>query len=198
MPKKKKARHPKMKKPTAKLQKQKGVLLLAEKVEKEFRQLPARLARLYRQELMAQKQQESKWKADINKAKALQKNAEKKQAALRAKTTPSAKKQWLAAQKANHQAEKTIKTLTLQLKQLVQKNEALRAKQNKFAWLGKELQKLEKQFSSKRASAKPLKKPAAKRVKSNLRKQAEQSMMANQGAASDAVMDSPETETAEM
>jgi len=82
MPQKKTVKRNKQKKPAMKRQTQKNVLALAEKVEKEFRLIPKKLASIYRQELMNQKKQEAKWKIEFKKAEKAQKLSQQKQAAL--------------------------------------------------------------------------------------------------------------------
>jgi hypothetical protein len=171
MPKKKGSKITKMKKSVTKTQKQSGALMLAEKVEKEFRQLPAKLARLYRRELMIQKQQDAKLKTEINKVKAVQKEAQKKQAKLAsAKTTKSTPKQLIKAKKAEAAAAKTLKTLVLQMNQTAKNTDMLRAKQTKFTLLGKELVRFEKQCLTQASSAKPLRKARVQKTKSPLNK----------------------------
>lgn len=199
MPKKKSAKQAKMKKPAAKPQKQKGVLILAEKVEKEFRQLPAKLVKLYRQELMIQKQQESKLKVDVKKTKALQKDAQKKQAVLaKARITQSSKKQLLTAKKADSNAEKTLKMLNLKLNQMGKKGEMLRAKQAKFTLLGSELTRLEKQLVADASLANQSKKTAVKPVKSGAVKRARQQIAPKNTIDEEIEVVSSETEAVEM
>jgi len=199
MPKKKIAKQAKMKKPTAKLQKQTGVLILAEKVEKEFRQLPAKLAKLYRQELMIQKKQESRLKVDVKKAKALQKAAQKKQAVLaKARMTQSTGKQLIKAKKADSNAEKMLKMLTLKLNQMSKKGEMLRAKQTRFTLLGKELTRLEKKLVADAFLASQSKKPVVKPVKSSVNKRAQSQVAPKNTIDEDIEVVSSETEVVEM
>ena len=174
MSRKKTTRRVKTKKPAVKHTLQKGVLTLAEKVEKEFRQLPAKLAKLYRQELMIQKQQQARLKTDMKKAANQQKSALKKQAVIqKSKTTTTSRKQLATAQKARAVAEKTIKILTAKLHENTKHCAMLLTQQNKFTLLGKELIKFEKQLAAK-ATAKT-KKPAAKRTASTKSKSANKS-----------------------
>ena len=167
MPQKKTAKRAKMKKTAPKRQANNSLLALAEKIEKEFRQIPTKLAQLYRRDLMAQKEQESKLKAEIKKAEASQKLALKKQADLmKAKPSKSTKKQLATAKKSNEQATKMIKLLTQQLTQAAKNSAMLLAKQNKFTALGKELVKLEKQLATKAATIVKAKKATATKGKS--------------------------------
>ncbi len=166
MPQKKTVKRTKVKKPALKRQIQNSALSLAATVEKEFRQIPAKLAKLYRQELQAQKNQEAKWKKELSQAEATRKAAQNKQAALlSAKVTPSSKKQLAAAKKSNEQAAKTIKMLTSQWDRMTKQNDMLRAKQNKYTLLNKELAKLEKELTLKAAASIKAKKPVMKKSK---------------------------------
>ncbi len=131
MPQKKVAKRKTQKKSTAKPEIQRSLLALAENIEKEFRQIPTKLSKLYRQELKIQKQLESKLKSDIKKTTATQKKALKKQpGSIKAK-----------------QAAKTIKILTQKLDQVKKTAEKLQGKQKKYVAFKKGLAQLEKQLS---------------------------------------------------
>lgn len=158
MPQKKTAKHTRMKKPTAKRQMQKGILSLAKKIENEFFHIPKKLAKLYRQEWMIQKQQQSKLNTEIKKAKSLQKTIQKKQAVLMKKNaTQSTKKQLTAVNKSSEQVIKKIKMHSMQLEQMLQHSHDLLAKQNKYMALHNELIKLEKQLTSTATQKKSVK-----------------------------------------
>ncbi len=164
---KKYAKRAKMKKTTAKSRtSHKGVLSLAEKVEKEFRQIPTKLAKLYRQEVMTLKQQEAKWKAEIKKAELSQKAAENKHRQLaNATMTKTAKKQFAAAKKTLAQANKTIKELSTNLAKISKNINDLVAKQMKYTALNTELAKIEKQLIQKIKAPVPAPKKDVKKVK---------------------------------
>lgn len=151
MPQKKGAKRANMKKSTAKSQTQQGILVLAEKIEKEFRQIPSKLSKLYRQELKIQKKTEAKLKSDIKKAEVMQKTALKKQSG-------SAK----AKQAAN-----TIKALTKKLDQVKKTAEKLHGKQKKYTALKKGLAQLEKELNTtvKAKKTAPRKIKSAKSIK---------------------------------
>jgi len=151
MQKKKIAKRAKMKKSPAKSRTtQQGVLSLAEKVEKEFHQIPMKLAKLYRQELMTLKQQETKLKDDLKKTQVLQKFTQKKQTELlKAKKTASGQKQLAAVKQTLSQAAKTTKDFARKLDQLAKNSVTLLAKKIKYTTLSKELSKLEKQLTMK-------------------------------------------------
>ncbi|HSW69881.1 MAG TPA: hypothetical protein VLI69_07015 [Gammaproteobacteria bacterium] len=172
---KKIAKRAKMKTPAAKRSMQNNILSLAEKVEKEFRQLPSRLAKLYRQELMAQKAQESKFKNELKKAQISQNAAQAKQEnLLKLNPTKSNKKQLAAAKKSNEQANKNIKMLTAKLDQITKQANMLLAKQTKYLTLNKELAKLEKELTVKALTT--LNKKPLKKTKSNMTKKAQPPM----------------------
>lgn len=168
MPQRKPAKRTKMKKPAAKRQTQNSLLALAEKVEKEFRQLPTKLAKLYQQEVMAHKQQEKKLKDEIKKVEVIQK---KQASVMKAKTKPT-QKQLMAAKKSNQQTTKTINQLTTQLNQTTKNGAMLLAKQNKYTALNKELAKLDKQLTLKATTAVKASSKPAKKAKSTQHKQA--------------------------
>ncbi len=158
MAKQKVKKHAKVKKTIAKTSKIKqSVLSLAEKVEKEFRQIPMKLAKLYRQEIVALKQQEKKLKADSKKAQSTQKTALKKQAGL--KPAHSHKKR-VTTQKQVALADKIIKEIAAKLDHVNKTKNAFLAKQMKYMALNKELTTLEKKLSVKNN-----KKPAKTKMK---------------------------------
>lgn len=166
MPQKKTAKRTKTKKSTTKPQMQRSILALAEKVEKEFRQLPTKLSKLYRQELMAQKQIESKLKTDIKKTVEQQKAALKKQSILmKGKVGKATKKQLATTKKSIDQATKTIKAHTLKLTQVAKTSEMLSTKQKKYASLNKGLAQIEKQLLAESAvKTNKTKKPTANKL----------------------------------
>ncbi len=139
------ARRTKGKKPAARGQTSTQLLMLADKIEKEFRQIPGKLARLYRQELMTQKQQELKLKAQLKKTEALENAAQKKLETLMKTNAP--KKRLVSTRKSREQAAKTMKQLTAQLNQITKNRDTLLVKQNKYTALNRELGKLEKQLT---------------------------------------------------
>jgi hypothetical protein len=174
MPKKKIVKPTKMKKTTAKTTTRQNVLSLAEKVEKEFRQIPMKLAKLYRQETAALKQQEKKLKADLKNAQATQKAAQKKQAALTSSVSKTSKKQLAAMKKTIAEATNTIKMLTKQLAQIAKTAAPLLAKQTKYTALNKELAKLDKELTAKIKMRKPTpqkKNTKVKAAKANMTQQ---------------------------
>ncbi|EKD53630.1 MAG: hypothetical protein ACD_60C00166G0007 [uncultured bacterium] len=134
------------KKMSAKHTSKASILTLAEKVEQEFRALPTRLAKLYRQELMNLKSQETKLKTEFKKAQIMQKAAEKKQAALvNSKKTTGL----VSAKKAYQKATKLFSETEKELAQLNKIRVTLTAKQLKYTTLNKQLAVIEKQLAKK-------------------------------------------------
>ncbi len=150
------------KKPAKGIMKKNSVLTLAEKVEQEFRKLPAKLAQLYRQELMTLKLQATKLKVELKKAQVTQKTAQKKQLILAKIKTAASKKQLIMAKKAYDNATKMIKDLTKKQDQLNKNSTLLFAKHIKYSMLSKQLPLLEKQLVKKNKPAKAHKKVTKK------------------------------------
>jgi septal ring factor EnvC (AmiA/AmiB activator) len=167
MPQKKSAKRVKMKKTTTKTRtSHQGVLSLAEKVEKEFRQIPTKLAKLYRQEVMSLKQQENKLKAELKQVAVLHSTAQKKHAKLAAeKMTTTTKKQLVNAKKTMAQATKTMKDLANNLAKTSKSIAALVAKQTKYTALNAELAKLEKKLAAEMKKSVKAPKNSVKKAK---------------------------------
>ena len=201
MQQKKTKKRVKMKKSTAATRTtRQGVLSLAEKVEKEFRQIPTKLAKLYQQELMTLKRQETKLKAELNKTLNTQKTAQKKQAALAtANSTATNKKQLAGLKKTLTQTNQSIKTLNRDIEKIAKDSAPLQDKQLKYTTLSKELAKLEKELLAKIKATKATKtqKKAAKKIKNSNPKPMQPSFVADEVTEETAVT-IPVTETVEV
>lgn len=173
MPQKKRANRSKMtkmKKTASKSKKNShNMIASAERLEKDFRSMPAKIATCYRSELMTVKHQETKLKTELKKAQADQMSSQKKMATLaKAKTKTAAnKKMMAAAKKVKDRAGKSAKDLASKLSQVHKTMLALDGKQAKFTALGKILGQLESQLAKKTAKkpAKLAKKSGKKAVK---------------------------------
>lgn len=151
----------KSKKPATKRNAMKSTLPSSEKMEKEFRSMPAKLAAQCRSELKDLKRQEMQLKADLKKNQ--QKLTTKQTQSTLAKTkTPAAKKKLMAAKKNNKILNKTIKDILGKLKTMDKTSKLLAAKQNKFSALTTQLNKLEKNLMKKSAKPATRKKPVKK------------------------------------
>lgn len=145
-----------------------NLMTSAEKMEKDFRNMPGQIATCYRSELMTVKTQEGKLKNELKKVQANVTNTEKKIAAIikknskpNAKVTAASKKAIVAAKKIQVIANKSAKDLANKLTQIHKTLVALDGKQAKFTALGKLLGQLEKEISKKVVkTAKPVKQQA--------------------------------------
>lgn len=136
-----------------------------QKMEKDFRQMPALLAAQCRTELQTLKQQDLRLKGVIKKAQLQLNVTKKKQATLAKAKTPAAKKQLQSVKKSNLLLTKTMKTMMQQLEQIKKATKNLVAKQNKFSGMSKQLIALDKQLEKKANSSKasPTRKRAQKK-----------------------------------
>ena len=122
---------------------------LITKMEKEFRAMPAKLVAQYRQDISQLKGQEAKLKTEIQKAQALNKAIQKKQAVLaqsKNKTKPTIKKQIVSTKKAFDLLTKSIKSYIVKLEQISRLRKSLATKQSVFASLSSQLKKFEKEL----------------------------------------------------
>lgn len=144
-----------------------GRLSLVESIEKDFLHVPAKLAGLYKKDLIQVKQQEKKLKADIKDAEAQKKTIQHKCTILSEKNTAAAKKQLAKAKKLLVNSNKLIATLTSELAKVEKHAHTLAQKQTKYSLLGKELIKLAKELDAKvtKAVAPKQRKKSAKKAK---------------------------------
>lgn len=120
-----------------------------QKVEKEFFQIPAKLAALFNKDINAHKKQESalnkavaKCLAQLNKA-----DAKVKTAAIKAKTSSSGKKVWNAAKKAHEKLTKVHADLNKQLQTVSHACNEVVNKQARLNALHKYLGQFEKEWA---------------------------------------------------
>ncbi|MHB1947644.1 MAG: hypothetical protein ACYCQI_05975 [Gammaproteobacteria bacterium] len=130
-----------------------GGLALADSIEKDFLHVPAKLAAIYKKDLGAAKQQETKLKADLKKAEAINKIIKQKCDILTGKTTATAKKQLAAAKKTFVNSNKFISHLVAEIAKASKLSQLLAHKHAKYTTLGKELAKLSKQLDAKPVKA---------------------------------------------
>jgi len=150
MPRKKTMRSAKGTKMTAKNKKTtKAALPLTDRMEKDFRSAPARIAAEYRKEVVILKQQEFKLKTELKKAAILQKALKTKHTVLSTKKTATAKKQLTAMKKVQIQLTKAVKDSMKKLEQIQKLCKIKAEKQAKFTAISKQLGKLEKELSKK-------------------------------------------------
>ncbi|MDR3477326.1 MAG: hypothetical protein P4M14_04775 [Gammaproteobacteria bacterium] len=160
------------KKTAVKSQPKKAANHLANTLEKDFRDIPAKLIAQLRKEVATLAQQEKKLKVELKKADAQKKASKTKHAALtlKAKKKPSAtsKKLMNLAKMTHDKTLKTIQDLTKQLDQIKAETKTVATKQAKFAAIATQLNQFEKQWALK---AKKATKIAPKARKKTTRKQ---------------------------
>ena len=141
-------------------------LSLTEKLEKDFRDAPAKLVSEYRKEIAVLKQQEIKLKTELKKAHMLQKALKTKHAALSAKKlTATAKKQLTTAKKVQAELIKATKDFTAKLDQIKNQIKTLSDKQAKYTVIGKQCAILQKQLTKKAVKTKSAVKTSKKSAK---------------------------------
>jgi len=152
----------------------KSKTFLSEKMEKDFREIPTKIAAQYKNDLTVLKKQESKLKEDLKKAQLNNKLLKKKAAELTSSksTSASAKKALVTSKKALDTSNKTIKDLTEQLSKLKLNHNLLSNNHKKFTLITKQLSQLDKQF---KASLTPQRKVTSKKTPSRKKGRAESS-----------------------
>jgi hypothetical protein len=160
------------KKTAVKSQPKKAANHLANTLEKDFRDIPAKLVAQLRKDVATLAQQEKKLKVELKKADAQKKVSKNKHAvlAVKAKKKPSAtsKKLMNVAKMAHDKTLKTIQDLTKQLEPIKAEMKATAAKQAKFTAIVTQLNQFEKQWALK---AKKAVKAAPKATKKTTKKQ---------------------------
>lgn len=144
-----------------------NLMTSAERMEKEFRAMPAKIALCYRSELMTVKHQETKLKGDLKKAHSMQMDSDKKLSLLaksKTKSKPAMKKLMASAKKMKDHANKSAKDLAAKLSQLHKTMLALDGKQAKFTALGKMLGQLESQLGKRTMKAAKSSKKSGKKT----------------------------------
>lgn len=141
-------------------------LSLTDKMEKDFRETPAKIVALYQKDIAVSKQQETKLKNELQKAEVLKKALQSKIAALSSKKLTSAsKKQLNSTKKMQVQLTKAISDFSVKLEAIKKLVRTLTEKQALFSALGKQLAKLEKELMMKARQAEKAKAAKAKKVK---------------------------------
>jgi molybdopterin-biosynthesis enzyme MoeA-like protein len=159
-------------KKTTRIQSKKQVVMnMADKMEKNFKEIPRQIVAQCRKELATFKQQESKLSTEFKKASALAKAIKAKCATLaKAKTTATVKKQLAAAKKGLKHATDAISAMSAKIEQIKKQIKVTTDKQNKFLAISKELSSFDKTWAKK--TIKPAKKAPKKSVKAKKAKSA--------------------------
>ncbi len=150
------------------------ILELSDKIEKEFLQVPSKLAALCKKETDALKKKEHKINTTLKTAQTKEKSLRKKQSILlKASHSPTGKKKVLAGKKAITTATNIVKDLTQKADQIKKIRLQLESKQIQFTLLRKELIQLDKKLKaqakkSKKNSAIPKRKKTVKIKKSQI------------------------------
>lgn len=140
--------------------KTKTTATLTTNLERDFRDIPAKLAAQCKKEWTALAQQEKKLKSELKKAQAQKKSGKKQQLVLTAKSkknpTAASKKQLAAMKQTQDKNTKAITALATELAQIKQQTKAASQQQAKFAALNKHIAQFEKSWAQKtRKAAKP-------------------------------------------
>ena len=135
-------------------------LSIADKMEKDFKEMPAKLIAQFKNEIDALKKQEAKLKTELNKAENQHKIIKKKHDILanaKSKVTAASKKRTVVAKKAFDLATNGVKVLTTKMDQVKNAWKTIAKKQTTFVNLNNALKKLEKELTKQAATPKTTK-----------------------------------------
>ena len=130
---------------------------LSQAMEKEFRDIPARLIAQCQKDASALNRQEKKIKSEVKKAEAQKKIAKNKQVILQAKmkknNNATNKKQFNANKQDQDKILKAISSLQQQLNTIKAQSKSLSSQQSKYAAIAKLVMQFDKQWEAKARQA---------------------------------------------